>query len=227
MTICGLLASCELPTVKENRYFQFDLALEINHEPYLITTNWHCTESLNLSEADGAYHAHWNASPSSYHVIKRIGSSYLVFDPPHYCGTDAYLLKPDGKTYIPALVYVKSITDDAPVEVYSENRTKGKDTLLEIKSGTVRQLESATADSIVSQEDMHLVLVLKNKLKKYQSVSAQVIPFNTLKKSDNLNYYFKDAKGIVIAHTDTMFDTSISALTGISISQLVFERFIH
>lgn len=212
--ICGLLASCALPTMKANRYFQFDLALEINHQPYLITNNWHCAESLNLSEADGAYHSHWNASPSSYHVIKKVGSSYLIFDPPHYCGTEAYILKPDGKTYMPDIVYVRSITVDAPVEVYSENRTKGKDTLLEIKSGIVRQLESAAADTVISQEDMHLVQVLKKKLKQYQSVSAQVIPFSTLKKSDNLNYYFKDAKGIVIAHTDTHFDTSISARDG-------------
>lgn len=214
VTTGGLLASCELPTVKANRYFQFDLALEINHEPYLITTNWHCAESLNLSEADGAYHAHWSASPSSYHVIKKVGSSYLMFNPPYYCGDEPYFLKPGGERYIPDIIYVKSITGDTPVEMYSKNRTKGTDTLLEIKSGTVRKLESAVTDTVVAQEDVHLIQLLKPKLQRYQSVSAIVTPFSILKKSENLNHYFKDAKGIVIAHTDTMFDTSISARDG-------------
>ena len=214
VAICGLLESCALPTVKASRYFQFDLTLEINQQPYLITTNWHCTESLNLSEADGAYHSHWGASPSSYHVIKKVGSSYLIFRPPHYCGAEDYVLKPDGRTYMPDIIYIKSITEDAPVEIYSENRTKGNKILLEIKSGTVRQLENAVADSITSQEDTHILQTLKTKLIQYQSVTAQIVPFSTLKKSESLNYYFKDAKGIVIAHTDTMFDTSISARDG-------------
>ena len=202
LTLAGaLLSACSFPTRTPSRYFQLDLSLEIEGKPYQITYNWRCTESSDFSEADARFHSRWNHYPVPHNAVKKIShDEALIFRPTGYCGDDGtYANETDGKTYLPDITVVTSISNPVAMHVFSSQRTIGDDMTLRLKSGVITRLDKPVPDYFPSEEEISLSGALSKNAHLFQSVTARVYPASVWTRAVNLREYFKDVTAVTAA----------------------------
>ncbi|MBQ4853782.1 hypothetical protein IMW82_03695 [Rhodanobacter sp. B2A1Ga4] len=198
-----LLFGCSYRTMTPDRYYQYDLNLEIEGKPVAFSYNWHCHEvhGHTLSEEN------WNITSGTTWVparnyalwlAKPIGSqSIVLFSPNAFCIKDAINL--DDNNY--AIGFIRSAKDLSTIDVY-DKRTRTRDgSTLVLKSATIRQLDHMVYDTKTNTQDVQLKAMLVQQSKGYELVSAVIAPESTWSKFDSLSKNLYAMKVITAANT--------------------------